>query len=259
MITASAFQKKIYSHYKSAKRVLPWRRTHDPYKILISEIMLQQTQASRVIPKYTEFLKRFPTIGDLSKGNTADVLSVWQGLGYNRRALMLARLAKVVAGEYKGVFPKTYEALLELPGIGPYTAGAIMAFGYNKPQVIIETNIRTVFIYFFFPTQKKVSDKEIIPLIEKYNDTTNPREWYNALMDYGAMLKQTEVNPSRASAHHIKQSAFKGSNRQVRGAIIKLYTESPKISLSILVKKLPYSKEVIKTQYQRLKKEGFFV
>ena len=257
-MTVKDFQKKIYAHYLKEKRSLPWRSTRDPYKILISEVMLQQTQAPRVIPKYKEFLKLFPTVTDLAKAETKNVLSVWQGLGYNRRALALLRCAQAIAGEYKGKFPKSYEGLLVLPGVGPYTASAIMVFAYNKPQMMIETNIRAVFIHFFFPNSKNISDKELIPLIEKYTDIVNPKEWYNALMDYGAMLKRTIVNPSRLSAHHIKQSAFKGSNRQVRGTIIKLYTQNPKITKQTLVNKLPYKKEVIDTQYQKLKLEGFF-
>ena len=220
--------------------------------------MLQQTQAPRVIPKYKDFLKQFPTVADLSKAKTKDVLKAWQGLGYNRRALMLSRAASAVVTDHKNAFPKTYEALLALPGVGPYTASAIMVFAYNKPQVMIETNIRAVFIHFFFQEAKKVSDKELIPLIEKYADTKNPKQWYNALMDYGAMLKRTRVNPSRASADHVKQSTFKGSNRQVRGAIVRLYTHNHKLSKRSIQSALPYKKEIIEKQYEKLKNEGFF-
>lgn len=257
-MTIRQFQEKIYSYYRTHKRVLPWRQTHNPYRILISEVMLQQTQSARVVPKYKEFLKAFPNARVLTEAPVRDVLSLWQGLGYNRRALLLKRTAEAIVTEHKGKFPKTYNDLIALPGIGPYTASAIMAFAYNLPTAMIETNIRAVFIHFFFPKSKKVPDAKLLPLIEKYMDKENAREWYNALMDYGAMLKATVPNPSRKSKHHTKQSKFNGSMRQVRGAIIRLYTENPKMSQSRLVTSLPYKPEVIKIQYKKLKEEGFF-
>jgi A/G-specific adenine glycosylase len=220
--------------------------------------MLQQTQSSRVIPKYKAFLEAFPNARALAESSVRDVLSLWQGLGYNRRALLLKRTAEAIVTKYKGRFPKTQDELVALPGIGPYTASALMAFAYNTPTVMIETNIRAVFIHFFFPKSKKVPDAKLLPLIEKYMDREKPREWYNALMDYGSMLKATVPNPSRKSKHHTKQSKFNGSMRQIRGAIIRLYTENPKMTQTRLVASLPYKPEVIKIQYKKLKDEGFF-
>jgi A/G-specific adenine glycosylase len=258
-MTKKTFQKKIYDYYKEHKRVLPWRTTYDPYKIIVSEIMLQQTQSARVVEKYKLFLKKFPTVRALHNASTIDVLRQWQGLGYNRRALMLKKMAGEVVSIHKGRFPQTYEDLIALPGVGPYTARAVMAFAYNKPGAMIETNIRAVFIHFFFSGSKKVTDKELMPLIEEYMDIRSPREWYNALMDYGAFLKETLPNPSRKSAHHTKQSLFKGSDRQIRGAIIKAYTENPAITKRTILKTLPYTKEAIEIQYEKLKYEKFFV
>jgi A/G-specific adenine glycosylase len=258
-MTIKAFQKKIYTYYHTQRRDLPWRKTSDPYKILVSEVMLQQTTSTRVVPKYKEFLKKFPSVSSLAHSDIKTVLMVWQGLGYNRRALLLKKTAEKVAQVYKGKFPKTYEELVKLPGIGPYTANALMAFAYNKPVVMIETNIRTVFIHLLFPDSKNISDKVLMQRIEKYNDINNPREWYNALMDYGAMLKKTLPNPSRKSLHYTKQSKFEGSDRQVRGAIVKAYIENNKIMKRTLFKLLPYTKEVIETQYKKLENEGFFV
>jgi len=257
-MTISSFQKKIYTYYREHKRTLPWRNTTNPYRILVSEVMLQQTQSSRVIPKYKAFLEAFPNARALAESPMRDVLSLWQGLGYNRRALLLKRTAEAIITQHKGRFPRTQDELVALPGIGPYTASALMAFAYNAPTVMIETNIRAVFIHFFFPKSKKVPDTKLLPLIEKYMDREKPREWYNALMDYGAMLKATVPNPSRKSKHHTKQSKFNGSMRQIRGAIIRLYTENPKISQSRLVASLSYKPEVIKIQYKKLKDEGFF-
>jgi len=261
-MTKKAFQKKIYQHYEREKRSLPWRKTVDPYKILVSEVMLQQTQASRVKEKYALFIKKFPSVGALARAHTHDILVAWQGLGYNRRALSLKKTAETIISQYKGIFPKTYEELVALPGIGPYTANAIMVFAYNKPAVMIETNIRTVFIHFFFPkvnNSQKIPDRELMSLIEKYSDTSNPRQWYNALMDYGAYLKETTINPSRRSLHYTKQSTFKGSVRQIRGAIIKMYVQNPKLSKRTIMNALPYTKEVVETQYEKLKKENFFI
>jgi len=220
-----SFQKTVYDFYALNKRSFPWRKTKDPYHILVSEIMLQQTQTDRVVPKYTQFLEAFPTIESLAHAPLKKVLQRWQGLGYNRRGLMLHKAAQVVVKDYTGVIPTDKDALMKLPGIGPYTSGAVMAFAYNKPIVMIETNIRTVFIHHFFREHGAVHDKELLPLIEATLDTSNPRKWYSALMDYGAHLKKTHANPNRKSVHHTKQSLFKGSDREIRRAIIRTLTE----------------------------------
>jgi A/G-specific adenine glycosylase len=166
-MSPAQFKKIIYSYYEKNRRDFPWRRTRDPYKILVSEIMLQQTQAPRVTEKYKEFIKKFPSVKSLAEAPLKKVLVLWQGLGYNRRAVNLHKTAQVINKKYKGVFPKTKEALLELPGVGPATAGDILAFAYNQAQIVIETNIRSVFIHFFFENEKNVHDRDIIPLIEK--------------------------------------------------------------------------------------------
>lgn len=257
-ISIASFRKKIYAYYKNNKRILPWRKTSDPYKILVSEMMLQQTQASRVIPKYKEFISVFPTVQTLAYAPAKEVLKYWQGLGYNRRALYLHRTACSIEEKYYGKFPKSIDELTKLPGVGPYTASAIRVFAYNKPEVVIETNIRAVFIHFFFTTKKKIPDTALIPLIRTYMDTKHPKEWYNALMDYGAMLKRKMQNPSRNSAHHTTQSTFEGSDRQIRGAIIREYTKDTTVTKSKLIRILPYEQKNIIHQYKMLKDEGFF-
>lgn len=217
-----AFQNRVWTFYKEmGRRHLPWRQTHDAYCILVSEIMLQQTQVDRVMPKYEAFLALFPDATTLARASLKDVLSVWVGLGYNRRARFLHMLARKVVEQHDGVLPKTYGELVALPGIGPYTAGAVMAFAYNEPVVMIETNIRSVFLHECFKGHGQVHDKEILEYIEETLDTQNPREWYAALMDYGAHLKKTLPNPSRRSRHHMTQSPFKGSRRELRGCIVR--------------------------------------
>ena len=228
-MTDKEFQKEIYRYFKKHGRAhLPWRGETDPYKILVSEIMLQQTQAGRIVPKYEAFIKRWDSAKKLAKASNSDVLSLWSGLGYNRRALNLKRAAEAVSRDFRGHFPKTKEELVSLPGIGPYTAGAILAFAFNESEVMIETNIRSVYIHFYFPKKKAVHDKDLLPIIERTMDRKNPRNWYAALMDYGAMLKATNPNPSRKSKHHTKQSKFKGSMREVRGAALKLILNGEK-------------------------------
>ncbi len=220
------FRDEVYTYYTDSKRELPWRETDDPWHILVSEIMLQQTQVSRVIDKYTAFIEAFPTAEALHTAEKKDVLAAWSGLGYNRRALSLMKAAHVIAEKFDGKVPATIEELSSLPGIGQATAAAICAYAFNQPVIYIETNIRTVFIHHFFPGNDSVSDKEILPLVTAALDHDNPRRWYSALMDYGVMLKAKHKNPGRRSAHHNRQSKFEGSDRQIRGAILKLLTNS---------------------------------
>jgi A/G-specific adenine glycosylase len=222
------FVELVWQYYKKHKRnTLPWRKTKDPYLILVSEVMLQQTQVERVTAKYIAFTKQYPTIADLAEAPLGDVLSLWQGLGYNRRAKLLHTCAKEVM-KGGGVFPRTYRELVALPGIGTYTAGAILAFAYNSAVPIIETNIRTVYLRHFFKTQTDVSDAEILALVRETLDHKRPRDWYYALMDYGAHLKKTYGSLNSQSKHYNRQSTFMGSDRQIRGAIIRLLVQHKK-------------------------------
>lgn len=211
---------------------LPWRQADhgvfDPYRVLVSEIMLQQTQVSRVIEKYREFLVAFPDVQALASAELARVLTAWSGLGYNRRAKFLWQAAQKIVHEHQGIFPNTQEALIGLPGVGKNTAGAIMAYAYNQPVIYIETNIRTVFIYHCFSHEQEVGDALLLPLITEALDHEHPRDWYYALMDYGSYLKKTVGNASRQSKSYTKQSAFHGSRRQIRGQIITQLTIGPR-------------------------------
>lgn len=220
----TAFRNTILTFYRQHPRRLPWRETDDPYRLAVSELMLQQTQVDRVLSKYGEFVDAFPNFSALAEAPLQDVLLVWQGLGYNRRAKALRDIAIRVVTDYDGILPSEPEKLETFPGIGPATAREIAVFAFNKPVVFIETNIRSVFIHFFFPDAANIPDRSILPLIEATLVRGNPREWYYALMDYGSMLKRKEPNPGRKSAHYIRQSRFEGSDRQIRGAIIRLLT-----------------------------------
>lgn len=229
----------MWQHYHGKGRHdLPWRKTKDPYRILVSELMLQQTQVERVVPKYRAFLRAFPTARRLAAAPLRDVLRAWQGLGYNRRAKFLHQAAQAVAAEHKGGFPKDEAGLRNLSGVGPYTAGAIMAFANNEPVVLIETNVRQVFLHHFFRNKTGVSDTKILKRVEKTLPMENSREWYWALMDYGAYLKQQYGNVNHRSKHYKKQSKFTGSDRQIRGAIVRLLSDQDRLTKQQIQKKL---------------------
>lgn len=234
-----SFREFIWNFYALNKRDFPWRNVEDPYKVFISEIMLQQTQTFRVIEKYYEFIEAFPTFNDLAQASLRDVLTAWQGLGYNRRGKFLHQSAQLIVNEHNGILPNDPIILVEFPGIGPATAASMIAFAYNVPTVFIETNIRAVFIHSFFARQEKVHDRDIMPLVAATVDVANAREWYYALMDYGVYLKKTHPNPSRKSVHHNKQSTFQGSDRQIRGMIIRmLTTQYPELERAQLIKNI---------------------
>lgn len=202
-------------------RDMPWRRDTRPYYVLVSELMLQQTQVDRVTPKFEAFIARFPNEKTLAGSSLGDVLTLWSGLGYNRRAKFLHSAAQMIVKDFGGLMPSTATELRRLPGIGPGTSGAIMAYAFNEPAVFIETNVRAVYIHHFFPSSDAVNDAQLTPLIEATLDREHPREFYWALMDYGTWLKRTGTGRPTRSAHYKKQSKLKGSLREVRGQIIK--------------------------------------
>ena len=246
-------------YHEEARAHLPWRATRDPYKILVSEVMLQQTQVERVIPYYKKFIRTFPSARVLARVSLANVLHVWQGLGYNRRAKYLHEAAKTINDKYNKYnkrFPDTVEEIEALPGVGHYTARAIVAFAFNKPEVFVETNIRTVFFYHLGP-RRKLSDKQLLPLVERAlaQSRMEPREFYAALMDYGAHLKRQGIKLNSKSAHYKKQSAFEGSTRQVRGAILRELLKHHS-TLATLMQRIPRNQQDVANELSRLMAEG---
>ena len=223
----------ILDFYRQEGRTFPWRETRDPYAILVSELMLQQTQTERVVPKYLAWLETFPTAADLAAAPFPQVLAAWSGLGYNRRAGYLQSACRQVVEEWGGAFPRTAGELETLPGVGPYTARAVATFAFGQPEVFIETNIRSVYLFFFFSDQEKVSDSQLMPLIQATLYHEDPRTWYYALMDYGAQLKKSTANPNRQSRHYSRQSRFEGSLRQARGAIVRSLSRGGNTPLSL--------------------------
>lgn len=235
------FVRTVRAYYRKHGRLLPWRETIDPYAIMVSELMLQQTQVDRVLPKYVAFLQQFPTVRALEQSPLKKIMLAWQGLGYNRRAVLLKKAAAIITKQYRGTFPGSVPELEDLPGIGPYSARAIAVFAYNQPHVLIETNIRAVFLHHFFPRKRSVPDQALLPLIEQTLAGREVRTWYWALMDYGSYLKKTVPNPSRRSAHHTRQASFADSDRQLRGRIVAHLTQAPPQTIAQLVQVTAFS------------------
>jgi A/G-specific adenine glycosylase len=252
-----AFRDLIYQHYESHGRILPWRLTWDPYRIFVSEVMLQQTQVERVLAKYDPFVCLLPDFAALANASLDLLLRAWQGLGYNRRALSLKKAALDIIGRFHGSLPSSVDDLATLPGIGPATAASIAAFAFNAPVSFIETNIRTVFIHFFFQDRERVSDREILPVVAETLDRNDPRSWYYALMDYGTMLKKEGRKAHRKSAAYRRQTPFQGSSRQVRGAILRLLVSGRAFSEAELTEGLGTSEEKVRANLLDLAREGF--
>lgn len=251
------FQETVFDFFeKEGRENLPWRKTKNPYRIWVSEIMLQQTQVSRVIEKYKSFLKKFPTVESLAKSSQSEVLKEWVGLGYNRRALFLKRGAEFVVKECGGKIPKDVTGLEAIPGIGHYTARAIATFAYNQKHVFVETNIRTVYFFHFFKGKENVTDKEVLEMVEKTLPQENFREWYWALMDYGSHLKKQGKGNNTKSRHYTRQSKFEGSDRQIRAAVVRHLTQKGKMDMDELVKELGFDVDRTEEQIQKQIDEG---
>jgi A/G-specific adenine glycosylase len=290
------FQQEIISYYLKNKRTMPWRDISNPYKIFVSEMMLQQTQVERVKIKYAEFIKKFPTLKSVAQADKSEILKVWQGLGYNRRALFIKRACEEIISKHKGIFPKDFQILQTLPGIGPSTAGAICAFAYNQPVFFIETNVRAVILHFFFEHKEKISDKEVMQTLQKVTSyhpkpqtchpelvsgsrntiarsrvkpgmtasmlgiTTTPRDWYYALYDYGTFLKKSlgknKTKLHQKSKHYSKQSKFEGSFRQKRAQVLKLKLSNPDILDTEILNKLTLSPQELEDVFISLDKDG---
>jgi len=220
------FRETVWSYYREHRREMPWRTEPTPYHVLLSELMLQQTQVSRVVPKYAAFLYTCPDIASLAKQPLSVVLGLWAGLGYNRRAKFLHQAAQMVMSDFDGTIPNTTQDLVRLPGVGKNTAGAIMAYAYNQPVMFVETNIRTVLFHHFYADHPgQVTDKELESLVEQTLDREQPRQWYWALMDYGSFLKRTAGGRLQSSRHYKKQSPLKGSLREMRGRIVSALSQ----------------------------------
>ncbi len=270
-----AFRALVLERGRELYRDLPWRRTRDPYAIWISEVMLQQTQTSRVDGRWQRWLERFPTPDALAAAAPADVLDEWQGLGYNRRALALRRAAQAVSA-LGGALPTEVAALEALPGVGPATAAGIRAFAFDLPAVYLETNVRSVLLHELFPDAESVPDRELVPILratcpdDASDPADDPRAWYYALLDYGAYLKRSVPNPSRRSRGHARQSRFEGSHRQKRAELLRVLLAhapeggaAPEVLLDelnaveVAAKREPLTEKNVRSLLKELESEGF--
>jgi len=236
---------------------MPWRSRRSPYRVLVSEIMLQQTSVPRVMAKYDSFIRTFPSLRSLALASVKEVLAAWKGLGYNRRALALHSAAKMIVREHGGRIPRTVEELSGLPGLGPATASSVLVFSYDVPLSFIETNVRRVFIHFFFSGRSSVSDADIMPLVERCLDRARPREWYYALMDYGAMLGRSGENANRKSRAYVRQSRFEGSLRQLRGRVLEVMLRLGSADAPGIQRELPEPDQRLARALDQLVSEGF--
>lgn len=232
----AAFVHHVLARGESLYRDFAWRRTSDPYAVLVSEVMLQQTQVARVERYFEAWMERFPDLDALAAAPLEAVLRTWQGLGYNRRALALKRLAEKLVADAPAAraakLPEDESGLRSLPGVGPATAAGVLAFAHDRHGRYLETNVRTVLLHELFADAHGVPDRQLLPVLdaaacEAARQGVGGRAWNCALLDYGSFLKRTLPNPSRRSAHHSRQSAFEGSRRQMRSRLLRLVMESP--------------------------------
>lgn len=257
-VSLAEFQERILAFYAAHGRRFIWRESSDPYHILLSEVMLQQTQTSRALPKYELFLSLWPTLEDLASATVLEVLTHWKGLGYNRRALYLLECAKR-SQAWGWTLPDNEVELLTLPGVGKATAAALLAFSFNKPSLYLETNIRAVIIHSFFADSEGVKDRQIEEVLSRLlTGISDYKSWYYALMDYGVLLKGLLPNPNRRSAHYNRQGSFENSNRQIRGLLIHHLTEGgPKDGALILSSLGRFEEERVRYCLEALEREGF--
>lgn len=253
----ASFRQEVLRYYAEHGRDLAWRHTREPYAVLVSEVMLQQTQVPRVQRMWPAFMQAFPTVEALAAAPLEAVLRQWSGMGYNRRAVQLKRMAEDVVSRFGGAMPRTLEGLRSLPGVGPATAAAVMAFAYGEAYPYIETNVRAVFLHHFFADACDVPDREIMPLIDATLPRDDPRSWYYALMDYGTHLKKTLPNPCRRSAHHTRQSPFEGSRRQTRARLLHAVIEHPGGDVGTYAEMLDIHAEEADELLAELATEGF--
>lgn len=185
------FQNELLDWFAKHARDLPWRRTRDPYKILLSELMLQQTQVDRVIDFFEKFLNRFPDFQSVAEAEETEILKYWEGLGYYNRARNLQKTAKEVQEKYGGKFPTNKEEVLSLPGIGDYTAGAVMTFALNLREPIVDTNVNRVLGRVFLHNERNITDGDRNKILWRLSEWLLPHENYwefnQAIMDFGAL------------------------------------------------------------------------
>ncbi|MBK8807502.1 MAG: A/G-specific adenine glycosylase [Bacteroidales bacterium] len=254
----NVFRNLLYGYYEKNYRSMPWREDTSPYNVFLSELMLQQTQVNRVMQKFNEFSSVFANFEAIAKASLHEVLLLWNGLGYNRRAKYLKSASEIIVNNYKGVLPQSFDDLKQLPGIGEATARAILVYAYNKPELFIETNIRQVLIFHFFSMEEKIEDQKLLQVLHQVVDKENPKMFYWAMMDYGTFLKKQFGNLNSLSTTYTKQSKFVGSQRQKRGQILRLVLHKPQ-TFEMLNSELKTSANELNEIVHQLEKEKLLI
>lgn len=231
----SRFRHFIWDFFRDHGRSFPWRETRDPYRILVSEMMLQQTQTERVLPKYLQFIDVYPDMPSLSRAQFGEVYPLWQGLGYNRRCLALIAIASRCVEEFGGAIPNCTRTLLSFPSVGPATAAALKAFAWGEPSLYLETNIRRVLLHVWHNRESGVPDRKLLETLEQVMDKDDPRMWYYAMMDYGVHLRKAVANPNTRSRHYTRQKPFKDSDREIRGMVLRILSKKHSATLQEIV------------------------
>ena len=252
-----AFRARVWAYFRENRREMPWRDVDDAYAVLVSEVMLQQTQAARVEPRYLEWMAALPTVDALAAAPLPLVLELWQGLGYNRRAIALKRAAEAIVERSGGTVPSDPQELRRLPGVGPTTAAAVANYAFRLPTPFIETNVRAAVLHAFFGDADDVPDSMLRGIVDATWDREDPRCWGYALMDYGAHLKRTLPNPSRRSRYHARQSRFEGSHRQKRAAMLRAVLAEPGLDSETYADRAGVPAAAAEDLLRELSREGF--
>lgn len=247
------FQTFLFNWWGDNKRDFPWRETQDPYRVMVAEFMLQQTQAERVVPKYIEFLKAFPSMESLAGARKRDVLKHWLGLGYNRRALWLQEACERILS--LGEFPRSHEELRQFRGIGSYTSRSILIFAFNVDLAAVDTNVRRVLIHEGFVTPD-LGERALLRVAELLVPKGRSRDWHNALMDYGAMEVTSRTTGIRAKNRQLR---FKGSVREVRGRLLRSVVKQGVVEVDHISKEWNVPREVLDKAIRGLLNEGILL
>lgn len=258
--------------YAPRRDAYPWRGTRDPYAIWVSEVMLQQTQAARVVPAYRSFLRRFPTVRALAAASRRDVVAEWRGLGYNRRAVRLSEAARVIVRDHGGRIPRDKDELLELPGVGPYTASAVASMGFGEPVAVVDTNVRRVVARVHLGMEgHEVPSEDMSTLADAWLDREDPVTWNQAVMDLGrevcrpnpkcdvcplAGVCRFRLSGAVARRGPRSQGPFEGSSRQVRGAVVSALRSHPWLTPAHLASETGFPVDRVEAAIQALAVDG---
>ena len=258
--------------YAPRRGAYPWRETRDPYAIWVSEVMLQQTQASRVAPAFRSFLRRFPTVRALAAAPRRDVVKGWSGLGYNRRAVRLSEAARAIVRDHGGRIPRDRTELLALPGVGPYTAAAVASMGFGEPVAVVDTNVRRVVARVHLGIDgHEASVRDVGALADAWLDRVDPATWNQAVMDLGrevcrpkphcqvcplARVCRFRRSGAVADRGPRRQGAFEGSSRQVRGAVVNALRSNPSLTSARLAAEVGFAPDRVERAVETLVFDG---